>query len=85
MALQSRNVVSKKLMIKKDGLDNVSLFSIITIMSFFLLMPVAVAVEGFNFTPARMAAMVSAGGLAVLSNDSNVGQCYGSKMKKDFE
>eukprot|EP00897_Mesotaenium_endlicherianum_P005158 jgi/Mesen1/4670/ME000241S03710 len=41
LTFQSRNVLSKKLMVKKEGsLDNINLFSIITIMSFFLLSPV---------------------------------------------
>ncbi|XP_022889876.1 triose phosphate/phosphate translocator, non-green plastid, chloroplastic-like [Olea europaea var. sylvestris] len=50
---QSRNVLSKKFMVKKeDSLDNITLFSIITIMSFFLLAPAAIFMEGIKFTPA---------------------------------
>jgi hypothetical protein len=41
----------------KGSLDNINLFSIITILSFVLLLPVAVAVEGVRFTPAALAAM----------------------------
>ncbi|KAI3684515.1 hypothetical protein L6452_33739 [Arctium lappa] len=49
---QSRNVLSKKFMVKKEeSLDNITLFSIITIMSFFLFTPVALLVEGVKFTP----------------------------------
>ncbi|CAN0890324.1 Triose phosphate/phosphate translocator, non-green plastid, chloroplastic [Linum grandiflorum] len=52
---QSRNVLSKKVMVKKeDSMDNITLFSIITIMSFFLLAPVAIFVEGVKFTPAYL-------------------------------
>ncbi|KAL6174901.1 PREDICTED: triose phosphate/phosphate translocator, non-green plastid, chloroplastic [Fragaria vesca subsp. vesca] len=56
---QSRNVLSKKVMVKdKASMDNITLFSIITVMSFFLLTPVAFFLEGVKFTPA---AMTSAG------------------------
>ncbi|KAG9129686.1 hypothetical protein Leryth_017765 [Lithospermum erythrorhizon] len=49
---QSRNVLSKKFMVKKEeSLDNITLFSIITIMSFILMAPVAVFMEGVKFTP----------------------------------
>ncbi|KAL6281109.1 hypothetical protein ACE6H2_017990 [Prunus campanulata] len=50
---QSRNVLSKKVMVKKEAnMDNITLFSIITVMSFFLLTPVAIFMEGVKFTPA---------------------------------
>ncbi|KAK9278467.1 hypothetical protein L1049_028032 [Liquidambar formosana] len=52
---QSRNVLSKKFMVKKEeSLDNITLFSIITIMSFILLAPVAVLMEGVKFTPSYL-------------------------------
>ncbi|KAG9156589.1 hypothetical protein Leryth_006561 [Lithospermum erythrorhizon] len=52
---QSRNVLSKKFMVKKEeSLDNITLFSIITIMSFILMAPVAVFMEGVKFTPAYL-------------------------------
>ncbi|CAL0327673.1 unnamed protein product [Lupinus luteus] len=52
---QSRNVLSKKVMVKKeDSMDNITLFSIITVMSFFLLAPAAVFLEGVKFTPAYL-------------------------------
>ncbi|XP_077253596.1 triose phosphate/phosphate translocator, non-green plastid, chloroplastic-like [Tasmannia lanceolata] len=52
---QSRNVLSKKLLIKKgETLDNINLFSVITVMSLFLLAPVALYMEGFKVTPAYL-------------------------------
>ncbi|KAH7550470.1 hypothetical protein ACOSP7_024187 [Xanthoceras sorbifolium] len=52
---QSRNVLSKKVMVKKEeSLDNITLFSIITIMSFILLAPAAFFMEGVRFTPAYL-------------------------------
>ncbi|ONK70685.1 uncharacterized protein A4U43_C04F460 [Asparagus officinalis] len=52
LTYQSRNVLSKKIMVnKEESLDNVTLFSIITIMSFFLSLPIALFVEGVNFSP----------------------------------
>eukprot|EP00850_Spirogloea_muscicola_P005554 SM000025S08449 [mRNA] locus=s25:800630:803036:- [translate_table: standard] len=58
LTFQSRNVLSKKLMIKKDkdALDNINLFSVITIISFFLLAPVALLVEGVTLSPAYLEA-----------------------------
>ena len=58
LTFQSRNVLSKKFMLKgKAGLDNVNLFSIITIMAFFILAPIAIAVEGVRVTPAALSAL----------------------------
>jgi len=59
LTFQSRNVLSKKLMggskaIKKGSIDNINLFSLITIMSFFLAIPIVLAVEGVRFTPAAL-------------------------------
>lgn len=49
---QSRNVLSKKLMVnKEESMDNITLFSIITVMSFLLSAPVAILMEGVKFTP----------------------------------
>ncbi|GAB2289505.1 hypothetical protein Dimus_023815 [Dionaea muscipula] len=54
---QSRNVLSKKFMVKKEeSLDNITLFSIITIMSFILLAPAAIFMEGVKFTPSYLEA-----------------------------
>jgi solute carrier family 35 protein E1 len=52
VTFQSRNVLSKKVMAKREeSLDNISLFSIITIMSFFLLAPITFFVDGVKVTP----------------------------------
>ncbi|GMH01273.1 hypothetical protein Nepgr_003112 [Nepenthes gracilis] len=54
---QSRNVFSKKFMVKKEeSLDNITLFSIITIMSFILSAPATIFMEGVKFTPSYMEA-----------------------------
>jgi solute carrier family 35 protein E1 len=57
ISFQSRNVLSKKFMIGGKGLDNINLFSIITIMAFCLLAPVAIILDGVKFTPAAMRAV----------------------------
>ncbi|XP_065017525.1 phosphoenolpyruvate/phosphate translocator 1, chloroplastic-like [Musa acuminata AAA Group] len=55
VTFQSRNVLSKKVMVKKEeSLDNINLFSMITIMSFFLLAPATLFVEGIKFTPSYL-------------------------------
>ena len=41
----------------KAGLDNINLFSILTIMSFFILAPLAIALEGIQLTPAAIQAL----------------------------
>ncbi|KAL6994362.1 holo-[acyl-carrier-protein] synthase [Sarracenia purpurea var. burkii] len=52
---QSRNVLSKKLMVnKEEALDNISLFSIMTIISFGLLVPIAILVDGVKFSPSYL-------------------------------
>ncbi|KAG6746022.1 hypothetical protein POTOM_050534 [Populus tomentosa] len=52
---QSRNVLSKKVMVKnEESMDNITLFSIITIMSLVLLAPVTIFMEGVKFTPAYL-------------------------------
>lgn len=43
----------------QESLDNITLFSIITIMSFFLLAPAAFFMEGVKFTPSYLQAAVS--------------------------
>eukprot|EP00271_Cylindrocystis_brebissonii_P012834 TRINITY_DN32343_c0_g1_i1.p1 TRINITY_DN32343_c0_g1~~TRINITY_DN32343_c0_g1_i1.p1 ORF type:complete len:483 (+),score=85.23 TRINITY_DN32343_c0_g1_i1:180-1451(+) len=56
LTFQSRNVLSKKFMVKKDGgLDNINLFSVITVLAFLLLLPVTLLTEGVKFTPAVLA------------------------------
>ncbi|XP_007215759.2 phosphoenolpyruvate/phosphate translocator 2, chloroplastic [Prunus persica] len=57
---QSRNVLSKKLMVK-ESLDNINLFSVITIISFILLVPSAILLEGVKFTPAYLHSAASQG------------------------
>ena len=44
---------------QQDSLDNITLFSIITIMSFILLAPVSIFMEGINFTPSYLQSAVS--------------------------
>jgi solute carrier family 35 protein E1 len=56
LTFQSRNVLSKKFM-GKTTLDNINLFSVITIMSSVLLLPFMLYLEGFNYTPAKISAM----------------------------
>ncbi|KAL8123448.1 triose phosphate/phosphate translocator, non-green plastid, chloroplastic-like [Apium graveolens] len=52
---QSRNVLSKKFMVKKEeSLDNITLFSVITIMSFILSAPLSILMEGVKFTPSYL-------------------------------
>ncbi|KAL3729492.1 hypothetical protein ACJRO7_026591 [Eucalyptus globulus] len=59
---QSRNVLSKKVMVnKEESLDNITLFSIITVMSFVLLFPVTFFTEGLKFTPASLQAATQQG------------------------
>ncbi|KAB2610221.1 phosphoenolpyruvate/phosphate translocator 2 [Pyrus ussuriensis x Pyrus communis] len=48
---QSRNVLNKKFM---ESLDNINLFSVITIISFILLVPSAILLEGVKFTPSYL-------------------------------
>ncbi len=90
ITFQSRNVLSKKLMLKSAAasttssseqqaaaagagpsssaacapaapLDNISLFSVITCLSFALLLPVNLAVEGWRLSPSALAGLVSGG------------------------
>ncbi|XP_073039815.1 phosphoenolpyruvate/phosphate translocator 1, chloroplastic-like [Primulina eburnea] len=54
---QSRNVLSKKFMVKKEeSLDNISLFAVITIMSFFLMVLPTIFTEGIKFMPSYIQA-----------------------------
>ncbi|CAA0826711.1 Phosphoenolpyruvate/phosphate translocator 1-chloroplastic [Striga hermonthica] len=57
LANQSRNVLSKKLLVKKEEcLDNITLFSTITVMSFVVILPATLIVEGVKFTPSYLQA-----------------------------
>ncbi|GAX78880.1 hypothetical protein CEUSTIGMA_g6319.t1 [Chlamydomonas eustigma] len=55
LTFQSRNVLSKKMMLKKEGMDNITMFSIMTVASFFLLLPFSLLMDGWKFTPAYLA------------------------------
>ncbi|XP_076954406.1 phosphoenolpyruvate/phosphate translocator 2, chloroplastic-like [Bidens hawaiensis] len=49
---QSRNVLSKMFMVnKEEALDNINLFSVMTIVSLFLLIPFVFLLDGIKFTP----------------------------------
>ena len=59
LTFQSRNVLSKKLMgltAAEGALDNINLFSIITLMSLVICFPVTLLLEGVKFTPSAIAA-----------------------------
>ncbi|KAF5457267.1 hypothetical protein F2P56_021380 [Juglans regia] len=59
---QSRNVFSKKFMVKEEEtLDNINLFSVITIISFILLVPMAIFLEGIKFTPSYLQSAANQG------------------------
>ncbi|KAK7266063.1 hypothetical protein RIF29_18703 [Crotalaria pallida] len=59
---QSRNVLSKKLMTnEEETLDNINLYSVITIISFIMLVPCAIFLDGFKFTPSYLQSAVSQG------------------------
>nr|XP_004304638.2 PREDICTED: phosphoenolpyruvate/phosphate translocator 2, chloroplastic [Fragaria vesca subsp. vesca] len=59
---QSRNVLSKKFMAKKEEcLDNINLFSVITIISFILLLPSAILLEGVKFSPSYLQSAANQG------------------------
>lgn len=45
--------------LKQEALDNINLFSVITIISFVLLVPVAILIDGFKFTPSQLQIAVS--------------------------
>ncbi|EEE62491.1 phosphoenolpyruvate/phosphate translocator 3, chloroplastic-like [Oryza sativa Japonica Group] len=52
---QSRNVFSKKLLAdKEETLDDINLFSIMTVMSFLLSAPLMLSVEGIKFSPSYL-------------------------------
>ncbi|PQM42786.1 triose phosphate/phosphate translocator non-green plastid chloroplastic [Prunus yedoensis var. nudiflora] len=46
------SVILSAMFLGEANMDNITLFSIITVMSFFLLTPVAIFMEGVKFTPA---------------------------------
>lgn len=46
-------------LIHQGALDNINLFQVITIMAFFMLLPVSILFEGLPCLPYKMAAAVS--------------------------
>jgi hypothetical protein len=52
-------VPSLLLLLPQGALDNMNLFQVITIMAFFMLLPVSILFEGLPCLPAKMAAAVS--------------------------
>ena len=59
-------------------LDNINLFSIITIMSFLLLAPVTLLTEGVKFTPSAMKALGIANTTEVIKKTLLAGLCFHS-------
>ena len=57
-------------------LDNINLFSIITIMSFFLLAPVTLLLEGVKFTPSAMQAMGIMNSSEIIKKTLLAGLCF---------
>lgn len=55
--MMDNNHLSLRLYLQ-GSLDNINLFSVITVMSFFLLAPVTYLMEGVKFTPAVIQAAV---------------------------
>lgn len=59
---QSRNVLSKKLMVKEEeSLDNINLFSVITLMCFVFLLTTAIFIDGVKFSPSYFQLAASRG------------------------
>ncbi|XP_054799660.1 phosphoenolpyruvate/phosphate translocator 2, chloroplastic-like [Prosopis cineraria] len=59
---QSRNVLSKKLMVnEEESLDNINLYSVISMISFILSIPFAISMEGFKFAPSFLQSAASQG------------------------
>ncbi|CAI9111189.1 OLC1v1011345C1 [Oldenlandia corymbosa var. corymbosa] len=59
---QSRNVYSKVIMSKEEEtLDNINLFSVMTIFSFILLVPIAVLIDGIKLSPSYLQYAASQG------------------------
>lgn len=75
LTFQSRNVLSKKFMGKgKGSLDNINLFSVITMLSFCLMTPVVLATDGFLLTPATLKA--SGVGEAIMKQALAAAVCF---------
>ncbi|PNW80135.1 hypothetical protein CHLRE_08g379350v5 [Chlamydomonas reinhardtii] len=84
LTFQSRNVLSKKLMLKKkdkDGnaeapLDNMALFSVITLLSAALLLPATLLFEGWKLSPVGLAEMGVRSPNGVLAHAAMAGLCF---------
>lgn len=63
-------------MLLQGSLDNINLFSIITIMSFFLLAPVTLLTEGVKFTPGAIKAMGVVDPSALMQKAVLAGFCF---------
>ena len=57
-------------------LDNINLFSIITIMSFFILAPVTLLLEGVKFTPSAMQSLGIANSTEIIKKTLLAGVCF---------
>ena len=60
ITFQSRNVLSKKMMglsSIKGAIDNINLFSVITMLSCVVCLPIAIGLEGVHFTPSTISAV----------------------------
>ncbi|GJM94746.1 hypothetical protein PR202_ga11421 [Eleusine coracana subsp. coracana] len=65
---QSRNVISKKVLAdKEESLDDINLFSVMTVMAFLLSVPLMLSVEGIKFSPSYLQSIVSYSLLARMS------------------
>lgn len=59
---QSRNVLSKQFMVnKEEAIDNINLFSVITLICFVLLVPAAFLIDGVKFTPPYLQSVANQG------------------------
>ena len=77
VTFQSRNVFSKKFMGKtKGGLDNINLFSVITILSFVLLAPVTLLKEGIRLTPSALTVAGVSNPTAVIQQALAAAACF---------
>ena len=76
LTFQSRNVLSKKLMKDVGNIDNINLFSIITLMSSVLLIPVTLLTEGFQLTASNMASMGILDPNAIIAKAVAAGLCF---------
>lgn len=77
LTFQSRNVLSKRFMAGgKPALDNINLFSVITILSFVILAPVALALEGAPLSHAALIAHGVADPRLLLQRAILAGLCF---------